>query len=187
MPGSITDLLIEWRRGDEQAFGALVERVYPELRRLAAGLLRRDGSGRAVEPAELVHEAYFRLVEQRRVTLNDRRHFYATAGMLMRRILVDRARARRRRKREGERVSLHEGDAVQEPAAIDLLDLDLALRRLEEAGHETECKVVELRYFAGLTIEEIAEQLGVSAPTVGRAWAFAKAWLHREVSGHGPA
>ncbi len=183
MPGSVTDLLIEWRRGDERAFAALIEKVYPELRRLAAGLLRRDAAGRVMEPADLVHEAFFRLVAQDRVTLNDRRHFHAMAGLLMRRVLVDRARARRRRKRDGDRISLHEEDAVQEPVTVDVLDLDRALERLEAAGYATECRVVELRHFGGLTVEEVAEHLGVSGPTVARAWAFAKAWLHRELAG----
>jgi RNA polymerase sigma factor (TIGR02999 family) len=183
--GSITDLLLEWRGGDPRALGELLERVYPELRRLAAGLVRREGASGRIEPMELVHEAYMRLVDQSRATLNDRRHFYAVASLLMRRVLVDRARAGRRKKRAGERVSLQECDAVQGGASVDLLALDEALDRLESEGHALERQVVEMRYFGGLTIDEVAEHVGVGTATVERAWSFAKAWLFRELTGVG--
>jgi RNA polymerase sigma factor (TIGR02999 family) len=180
---SVTDLLIAWRRGGTGSLDHLMERVYPELRRLARIHLSRERDGAAIEPNSLVHQAYVRLVEHDRVEWRDRCHFYAIAGRVMRQVLVDRARARNRAKRRAEEVTLKDDDAVASALNVEVLALHEALGRLEAEGFGFESEVVHLRFFAGLGLEEIAEHLGASRSTVARAWAFARAWLYRELGG----
>ena len=183
-PGeSVTDLLIAWRCGAAGSLDRLMERVYPELRRLARIHLSRERDGAAVEPTSLVHQAYVRLVESDRVEWRDRRHFYAIASRVMRRVLVDRARARQRAKRRAEEITLKDDHAVTSGVSVEILALHEALGRLESEGFGFESEVVHLRFFAGLGLEEIAEHLEVSRATVARAWAFARAWLYRELDG----
>jgi len=163
-----------------------VPAVYSELRRQAARALRREAAGHTLQATALVHEAYLRLVDQRRADWRDRTQFFAVSAELMRRILVDHARARRTAKRGGAaaRVTLSDADAagvgVDEPAA-EILALDEALGRLGAMDPDA-ARLVELRYFGGLTIEETAEVLGVSTATVKREWATARGWLQRDLS-----
>jgi RNA polymerase sigma factor (TIGR02999 family) len=180
----VTGLLVAWSDGDEAARDQLIEAVYGELRRLARGYLQRERPGHTLPPTALVHEAYMKLVDQARVRWQNRSQFFAIAAHLMRRILVDHARARSARKRgSGLRVPLAENNAVLGPPDLDVLALDSALQRLAET-YPRQSELVELRFFAGLTIEELADVLGVAPITVKRDWALAKAWLHREI--HGP-
>ena len=178
----MTELLQAWRGGDPSALDRLIPVVYDELRHIAAGLLRRERSGHTLQPTALVHEVYVRLLGQGRSDLEGRAHFLSVAAHMMRRILVDHARARVRQKRGGEatRVDLRPGDAAAAPRSVDLLALDLALDRLQ-AEDERKARVVELRYFGGLTTEETAQVLETSPATVKRDWAFAQAWLAREL------
>jgi RNA polymerase sigma factor (TIGR02999 family) len=174
-PESVTALLQAWNAGSEEAGRRLVPLVYGELRRRAAGYLRGERYGHTLQPTALVHEAYLRLVGRREPWRN-RSQFFGIASNLMRQILVDHARRRRAAKRDGIRVSLEE--AVQ-PAAereVDLVRLDDALAELS-ALDPRQGRVVELRYFGGLKLEEVAEVLGVSVATVKRDWAMARAWL----------
>ncbi|BAC89031.1 sigma-70 family RNA polymerase sigma factor [Gloeobacter violaceus] len=180
--GDLTQLLCNWQRGDRQALDRLAPILEGELRQLARHLLRSERCGHTLRPTALVNEAYLRLIDQRQGWQN-RAHFFGVAAHLMRRVLVDYARARARHKRGGGAcmLSLDESLAVAAPEAdIDLLILDAALERLAIHSPE-ECRVVELRYFAGLTISETAEVLGLSAGAVTRRWAFARAWLRREL------
>jgi len=178
----VTQLLLDWSAGDEQALEQLIPIVVEDLRRRAAGYLRRERRGHTLQPTALVNEVYLRLVDQRRVQWRNRAHFFGVAAQLMRRILVDHARAHRAAKRGGwvEKVALDEAiDALVE-RDIDLIALDEALCRL--AGlHQRRGRVVELRFFAGLTLDETAEVLGVTRATVSRDWRGAKAWLAREL------
>lgn len=180
----ITQLLIAWSDGEREALEQLVPLVYDDLRRLAAGYMGRETPGHALQPTALVHEAYVRLIDQRRVQWRNRAHFFGVAASMMRRILVDHARRRRADKRGGgaERVTLV-GDDVAAPAQhdIDVLALHESLERLAafDPGQE---RIVELRYFGGLTIEETAEVVGVSPATVVREWTIAKAWLRANLS-----
>lgn len=177
--GSITDLLEGWRQGDARARSILMERVYPELRSIARGHLRRRGDP-TLEPAALVHEAYGRLVKQD-IDWRNRSQFYALSSLMMRRVLVDAARARQRR---GKRITIAtdiDGLGGKGPVDIDVLALDMALDRLEQEL-PLEAQVVQLRYFGGLTIPEAAAYLDVGHATVERAWKLAKAWLFRELS-----
>jgi RNA polymerase sigma factor (TIGR02999 family) len=177
----ITGLLVAWRGGDETAGAQLIEAVYSELRRLARGYLQREGPGHSLPPTALVHEAYLKLVDQRRVRWQNRAQFFAIAAHLMRRLLVDHARRRRALKRGGgARVPLPDFDPAGAPPDIELLALDAALDRLS-ATYPRQGQLVELRFFGGLTVQEIAAVLGVAPITVKRDWALAKAWLHREV------
>ncbi|MFN7973692.1 MAG: ECF-type sigma factor [Acidobacteriota bacterium] len=177
-PKSVTQLLAAWRAGQSEAFGAVVDRVYPQLRRIAAGHLRRDRAN-SLEPTALVHEVYIELLDAAQIEFKDRSHFLAVASKVMRRVLVDHARRRRARKRHGLHVTLSSIHAVTE-LDVDALDLDTALKALE-ADFPFEAQVVELRYFGGLTIEEAAKHLDVGHATVQRAWTFARAWLAREI------
>jgi RNA polymerase sigma factor (TIGR02999 family) len=172
----VTGLLAAWGNGD-QAGTALMDAVYGELRRLARGYLRRERRDHSLPPTALVHEAYLKLIDQRRVTWQGRAHFYAIAAHVMRRILVDHARARRADKRGGGAlVSLHDGDATIGPRNVDLLDLEIALDQL--AGIDPRLsRLVELRFFGGLTVKETAMVLGFAPITVKRDWALARAWL----------
>ena len=178
----VTELLVAWRQGDEAARDRLMATVYAELRRRAGGFLRRERPGHALQATALVHEAYLRLVDQDRVVWQNRAHFLAVAAQLMRRILVDHARAEQAGKRGGarQRVTLSEGHAVQEAKELDVLALEDALEELAALDPQ-QARVVEMRYFGGLSIEETAEALGISPATVKRDWALARAWLYRRL------
>jgi RNA polymerase sigma factor (TIGR02999 family) len=180
----ITSLLIAWGAGDRGALDQLVPLVYEDLRRLAVGHMARETPGHALQPTALVHEAYVRLVDQRRVQFRNRAHFFGVAAGLMRRILVDHARRRRAEKRGGaaERVTLTDHSMpVVEQEAVDVLALHASLERLAVFDPQ-QARIVELRYFGGLTIEEAAEVVGISSATVVREWTIAKAWLRADLS-----
>jgi RNA polymerase sigma factor (TIGR02999 family) len=181
-PQDITALLGKWQGGDQNALSALTPLVYNELRRLAQSYLKRERANHTLQGTALVHEAYLRLVDQRQVQWRNRNHFFALSAELIRRILVDHARAKMAGKRGGDqvRLSLEEG---MEPAAegdIDLIALDDALQLLASKDPQ-QSRIVELRYFAGLKIEETAEVLNISPATVKRDWAMARAFLKREM------
>ena len=182
----ITELLIAWSDGSRAALDDLAPVVYGDLRRLAAGYMRREPAGHPLQPTALVSEAYLRLIDQRLVKWRNRAHFFGVAATMMRRILVDYARRRRAERRGGnwERVTVSGLDvAANEPNRIDVLALHESLARLA-AFDSQQARIVELRYFAGLTIDEAAEVLGVSAATVAREWTIAKAWLRVNLTGH---
>lgn len=171
--------------GDEQALEPLMELVYKELRALAAYQLRKERRGHTLQPTALVHEAYVRLIEQQSVDWQGRTHFFRVAARQIRRVLVDHARGRNRQKRDGQllRVTLDEGMASPGPD-VDLLGLDEALNKLDASSPEDR-RIVELKFFAGLTEGEIAELTGMSERTVRRRWNFARAWLFRELEQEG--
>jgi RNA polymerase sigma factor (TIGR02999 family) len=179
----VTGLLLSWRQGDAAALDRLVPLVYQELRRVAGRRLRREAPGHALQATALVHEVYLRLVDVDRMTLNNRAHFYGVAAVLMRQILVDHARRQRADKRGGEvtMVSLDEVSPATLPASVDILALDQALEALS-ALDARQCRVVELRFFAGLNVDETADALEISPATVARDWTLAKAWLYRRLS-----
>jgi RNA polymerase sigma factor (TIGR02999 family) len=180
----VTGLLRAWSEGDHAAFDALVPIVYAELRQLAERYMRRQDPGHTLHATALVHEAYLRLAGQQRPDLTSRRHFFGVASKVMRSVLVDHARGRQRAKR-GSGATLVSLGAVSDSAAggedLDVLELDGALTRLAEFDPD-KSRLVELRYFTGLTIEETAEVLGVSPATVKREWVAARAWLRRELT-----
>ena len=181
-PDDITGLLMAWGSGDKAALDRLMPLLYQELRRLARRQMRRERQGDTLQTTALVNEAYLRLVDYERVQARDRNHFLAIAAQAMRRILVERARNRRSDKRGSnpQRISLDEVTEVAEARAADLLALDEALQALSTIDPR-KAQLVELRYFGGLTIEETANVLGVSTPTVERDWHTARIWLHREI------
>jgi RNA polymerase sigma factor (TIGR02999 family) len=182
--GQVTELLLAWSQGDEDAAERLIPLVYDELRARAATALRPERPDHTLTPTALVHEAYLRLVDQRLPQFENRKHFYGVAARVMRQVLVDHARSRKAAKRNDGRqaLPLDENFPVTDERAADLMALDDALAAL--AGVDPEkARLVELRYFTGLTIEDTAEMLGVSPATVKREWALARAWLHREISG----
>ena len=181
-PSAVTTLLIEWGRGDASALEALMPLVHQELRRLARRQLRREQQGHTLETAALVNEAYVRLVDLKRVDWQDRGHFFAMSARVMRRILVDYARARRSQKRGGDivRVSLQPGMDLPSELRTDLVALDDALETLAQLDLR-KSRVVELRFFGGLTVDETARALDVSAETINRDWQLAKAWLLRQM------
>ena len=182
-PG-ITQLLIAWGEGRREALEDLMPLVYDDLRRVAVGYMRHEAAGHALQPTALVHEAYVRLIDQKQVKWRNRAHFFGVAAGMMRRILVDYARRRRADKRGGEweRVTLAEHEVAAPAAApIDVLSLHESLERLAAFDPQQE-RIVELRYFGGLTIEETAEVVGISAATVVREWTVAKAWLQHDLS-----
>ena len=181
---SVTELLIAWGDGRRDALDELLPLVYAELRQLAARYLKREPDGHTLQPTALVHEAFVRLVDQRRVKWKNRAHFYGVSAQVMRRILVDHARARKAGKRGSgwDRVPLVEDSVASNGIDVDLLALDGALTRLSEFDPQQE-RIVELRYFGGLTIEETALALGISPATVVREWTIAKAWLRNELTG----
>lgn len=183
----ITTLLNDWQGGDRQALNALTPLVYKELKRLAQSYLNRERAGHTLQGTALVHEAYLRLIDQRQVQWRNRNHFFALAAELIRRILVDHARAKRAEKRGGDqpKVPLEEGMNIPVPGDVDLIALDDALKLLARTDPQ-QGRIVELRYFAGLKIEETAAVLNISPATVKRDWVLAKAFLKREMSRHGP-
>jgi RNA polymerase sigma factor (TIGR02999 family) len=181
----VTDLLHAWGAGDLDARELVMGFVYQELRRRAAAHLRRERPGQTLQPSALVHEAYIRLVDQRRAVWRNRAQFLAVASQMMRRILVDRARARLAAKRSGQWAQLTldaAADVAIPPTQIDLLDLDAALARLAEFD-ERKSRIAELRFFGGLSLEETSHVLQVSSKTVERDWQAARAWLFKILSG----
>lgn len=180
---NVTQLLVSYSNGDSSALEALLPQVYDELHRLAQSYMRREHPSHTLQPTALVHEAYFKLIDQRSVEWKNRSHFFGVAAQLMRRILIDHARQRLASKRGGSqaRVAFEEAFHVGEDGP-DLLSLDDALKKLAELD-ERQAKIVELRYFGGLSIEETAECLRTSPATVKRDWTLARTWLYRELSG----
>jgi RNA polymerase sigma-70 factor (ECF subfamily) len=176
----VSRLLKEWATGNEQALDALTPLVYRELRQLAASYLRKEDPGHTLQPTALVHEAYLRLVDQKSPDWQGRSHFFGVAARLMRQILVDHARRRQAGKREGRRVSLEDVVSFQPERSRDIVALDSCLNALEKIDLR-KSKAVELRYFAGLSMDEIAQTLDVSAVTVRRDLRMAEAWLLREM------
>ena len=179
----VTGLLLSWRQGDAEALDRLVPLVYEELRRVARRHLRREQPGHALQATALVHEVYMRLVDVDRLTLKNRTHFFAVAAKLMRQILVDHARLQRAGKRGGgvTMLSLDEVSPAARATSVDVLALDEALDALSSID-DRQCRVVELRFFAGLNIDEAADALEISPATVEREWVLAKAWLFRRLS-----
>ncbi|MBS1853126.1 MAG: sigma-70 family RNA polymerase sigma factor [Acidobacteria bacterium] len=184
----VTELLVRWRGGDREALASLMPLVYQELRGLAHRHLQAEREGHTLQSTALVHEAYMRLAGQNPPQWQNRAHFFAVAAQLMRQILVDYARAFRSAKRGAGAVKLTLDEAMIAPQTldIDLLALDLALKELESLDPQ-QGRIVELRYFAGLTIEDISEVLDISPATVKRDWTTARAWLHRQMSGKAPS
>ncbi|MEM1182285.1 MAG: ECF-type sigma factor [Acidobacteriota bacterium] len=181
--GHVTQLLGELKDGGDDALDRLVSVVYAELRRVASGLIRRESPGHTLRATEVVHEAYFRLFDRDTLVWDDRRHFFGSAAIAMRRVLIDHAR----RVRAGKRIPKDElipiefaDEQLVKPFDVEILALDQALKRLAEIDAR-QAQIVELRYFAGLTSAEIAELLGVSRGTVTREWRVSRLWLHREM------
>ena len=188
-PPDLTRLLRDWASGQPQALTRLVELVYPELRRIAAQHLSRERPGHTLQPTSLVNEAYLRLAQQGPgKQWTDRTHFFAVAARIVRAVLVDHARARLAAKRGAGAISVELSEAAgQVPAPpVDLLDLDEALAALERLDAQ-QSRIVELRHFAGLSIEETAGVLGISPATVKRDWVVAKTWIRRHMNGESPA
>jgi RNA polymerase sigma factor (TIGR02999 family) len=176
-------MLKDWSGGDREALDQLLPFVYDELHRQASRYLRRERSDHTLQTTALIHEAYLKLIDQREVQWQNRAHFFAVAAQAMRRILVDYARTRKREKRGGDDVKLQLDEAINVSSgekSIDLVALDEALTRLSKFD-ERQARVVELRYFSGMTEEETAEVLGTSPATVRRDWNMAKAWLHSQL------
>jgi RNA polymerase sigma factor (TIGR02999 family) len=180
---AVTALLHAWADGDLKARDRLFSHVYTDLRKRAARYLRRERPDHTLQPADLVHEAYLRLTEQERVAWQNRSHFFGIASQMMRRILVDRARAHQAAKRSGTflSVALEDANAQSLPRSCDLLALDRALSELSTMDAR-QARLVELRYFGGLSLEETATFLEISPTTVKREWRIAKAWLYRRLS-----
>jgi len=178
----ITVLLAGFRQGDRDAEARLLELTYRELRKIAAARLRQEHAARSLQTHDLVHEAYLRLVDQAANSWQDRGHFYRAAAHIMRQILIDRARKRNAGKRGGgtPEISLDKALNIAEAHSGDLLLLEEALARLEKVDSR-QCQVVEMRFFAGMQEEEIAEVLGISSRTVNREWRMARAWLYKEL------
>lgn len=184
--GSVTKLLSEWSDGNQSALDALMPLVYDELRRIARRFLRRESSDHTLQPTALVHEAFLRLNDQKEVSWQNRAHFFAIAAKMMRRVLVNHAEAKHAEKRGGlraQKIELDEALAFCEQRGFDLLELDRALEKLDKFD-ERMCKIVEMKFFGGLTNLEIAEILEISIATVKREWSAAKVWLLRELAGN---
>ncbi|HEY6065720.1 MAG TPA: sigma-70 family RNA polymerase sigma factor [Thermoanaerobaculia bacterium] len=179
--GDVTALLKDWSGGDQLALERLMPLVYGELRKLAGGYMRGERPDHTLQPTALVHEAYVRLVDQRAVDWHNRAHFFGIAAQMMRRVLVDHARRRQAAKRDGAvyRISVGDdlADAGRDP---ELLDLDQAMEALSKLDPR-QARIVELRFFGGLSVEEAAEVMGISPATVKREWQTARAWLAREI------
>ncbi|MBI4468183.1 MAG: sigma-70 family RNA polymerase sigma factor [Acidobacteria bacterium] len=182
-PHQVTHLLLAWNQGDSSALEQLIPLVHEELHRLARKYMRNERPGHVLQTTALIHEAYLRLIDVDRITWQNRAHFFAVSARVMRRILVDFARARQSRKRGGDalQVTLGESLELDEPQQDDLVALDDALKTLA-ALDPRKAQVVELRYFGGLSVEETAEVLAVSPDTVMRDWKMAKLWLFQELS-----
>ncbi|HYL92469.1 MAG TPA: sigma-70 family RNA polymerase sigma factor [Alphaproteobacteria bacterium] len=180
-PKSVNELLVKWKAGDQEALNALVPLIYNELHALAHHYLRGERSGHTLQTTALVHEAYMRLAKQGPFQTQNREHFVAVAARLMRQILVDYARSHRAAKR-GAECTIELADDVEQPQqrSTDVVALDDALNALAKLD-ANQARIVELRFFGGLTLEETGGVLGVSAATIGRDWSMAKAWLHREM------
>jgi RNA polymerase sigma factor (TIGR02999 family) len=183
---AVTQMLNAWGKGDQKSLDKLLPLVYDELRRLAASYLRRERPDHTLQPTALVHEAYFRLIDQREVSWQNRAHFFGIAAQIMRRILVDHARSHLYAKRGGgaQKLSLDEVICLPDQKEVELTALDEALNKLE-AIDPRQSRIIELRYFGGLSIEATAEVLGISSATVKREWSMARAWLHRQISKEG--
>ena len=182
MPTQITQILNRITDGQSKAIEELVPLVYDQMRRIAAGALSRERSGSGCDPTELVHEAYLRLVGNENLAWESRSHFYGACAVVIRRILVDQARARKSIKRGGqfEKISLESSDIEQPEASVDLVALDDALKELESLSPR-QAKLIELRFFGGLTEKEAAEVLQVSRRTIAGDWAMARAWLRSKL------
>ena len=180
----VTELLHEWQQGDKRALDRLTPLVYDELRRMAHHYVRRERAGHTLETTALVNEAYLRLIKQQKMDWQSRAHFFAVTAEVMRHILIDHARRRHYAKRGGaaQQVSLEEASAMTEVRAAELVALDEALDQLMKLDPR-KSRVVELRYFGGLSLEETADVLGISIMTVRRDWRAAKAWLYKAVMG----
>jgi len=180
--GNVTVLLAELTKGNEEAAARLIPVVYAELRRLAGSYMRRERSDHTLQATALVHEAYLKLIEQRAVNWQSRAHFFGIAAQIMRRILVDHARGHLRDKRGGGQIEVPLDKAIvfAPPQSAELVKLDQALDRLAQFDSR-QAKIVELRFFGGLTVEEAAEVMGISPKTIKRDWSVAKAWLHGEL------
>ena len=179
-PQNVTQWLINWRNGNQEALAHMLPLVYDELRRLAKRYLQRERPNHTLQATALVHEAYLRLVDQRLAQWQNRAHFFGVAAQVMRRILVDHARNQQADKRGGGAAKLSLDDAVGlvEAREVDLVALDDALTTLATLD-ERQSRIVELRFFGGLTVEEVAEVVGISPATVKRDWSMARAWLYR--------
>lgn len=185
-PHEISCLLHAWSDGNSNALNELLPLVYDELRRQARRFLRKERPNHTLQSTALIHEAYLNLVEQNHINWQNREHFFAIAANVMRRILVNYAHARHRKKRGGAAENLELDETIlnaTQTMDVDLLALDEALTRLAKKD-EQQARIVELRYFSGLTIDETAEILGISPATMKRDWKMTKAWLYRELSGH---
>jgi RNA polymerase sigma factor (TIGR02999 family) len=182
--GPVTQLLLAWSYGDRAALERLIPVVYPELRRIAGRYLRRERIGHTLQPTALVNEAYLKLINQEHAHWQSRAQFFGVAAQLMRRILVDHARTRGAAKRGGgvTPVTLLDAAGGSPPRGVEVIALDAALTRLTSLYPE-QGRLVELRYFGGLTIEETAEAMGISSATVKRQWTVARAWLLRDLEG----
>jgi len=181
-PQEVTQLLIDWSNGDQQAFERLLPLVYGELRKLAARYLARERQNHTLQSTALVHEAYIRMIDQNRVQWKNRAQFFGVAAQMIRRILVDHARSHHAAKRGSGAIKLSLDEAMAVPGGrdLDLVALDDSLHTLAELDGQ-QARIVELRFFGGLSIEETAEVLGISPATVKRDWASAKAWLYRDM------
>ena len=180
---SITQLLLNWSNGDQKALDKLMPLVYSELRRLAGNYLRRERPGHTLQPTALVNEAYLKLIDQKNAKWQNRAQFYGVAAQLMRRILVDHARQHQAAKRGGsdqQRLSITSAEQLVKQPAVDLLALHEALEELATLDPQQE-RIVELRFFGGLSIEETAEVMGIGHATVERDWKMARAWLRRKL------
>ena len=177
----VTHLLMAWSDGDNQALGQLLPLVYKELRQIADRYLRRERADHTLQATALVHEAYFKLVDQTRVHWQNRAHFFGIAAQAMRRILIDHARNYQTEKRAGVKLSLDHEIDISDQRAGELIALDDALNALAELDAQ-KSRIVELKFFGGLSIEEIAEVLGIGTATVIRQWRLAKAWLYSEIN-----
>lgn len=179
----ITQLLAEWSNGNASALEKLTPLVYRDLHRLAQGYLRQERDGHTLQSTALVHEAYLRLVDQRGTKWQNRAHFFGVSAQLIRRILVDYARAHKAGKRGGTapKLAIEEAGQIAQPQDVDLVALDDALNELAVIDPQ-QARIVELRYFAGLTIEETSEVIHISPATIKRDWVVAKAWLKRELT-----
>jgi RNA polymerase sigma factor (TIGR02999 family) len=179
----LTGLLVKWSHGDKGVLNQLLPAVYDELHRMAARYLRRERPDHTLQPTALINEVYLRLVDHNSVTWEDRAHFFGIAANVMRRILVDHARGHQAAKRGGSAIKLPLDEDLQgslKHEEMDLVALDTALTQLAKIDSQ-QSKLVELRYFAGLTIEETAEVMGISPATVKRKWTLSRAWLRREI------